>query len=77
MEKFYGKPYSQRNSVPKDIRSENIINVGPEEQPDNTTEEIQLELFQMKNEKAPGKDEISVEMKKFRGNITIKFIKCF
>ena len=45
-----------------------VCNVGSEEIPDITREEIRAALRQMKNRKSPGEDKITCEMLKMGGD---------
>lgn len=74
IETFYTTLYSSTVKNPMK-RTRKILNVGSEELPDITNEEIKKALKQMKNGKCPGEDRITTEMLKFGGNILEGYIK--
>ncbi|KAF2895079.1 hypothetical protein ILUMI_11095 [Ignelater luminosus] len=71
VEDFYTQLYSITILQPKSVTLENITNVGPEDIPAFTTDEINHALSQMKNGRNPSLDEISAKMLKLAGAATL------
>lgn len=74
MEEFYSKLYTSTTPKPK-IKRDIILNVGSEEIPPITHEEIIDTLKLMKNRKCPGEDRITIEMLRMGGETLIEAIQ--
>ena len=67
--KFYESLYSPKVPPLKNVeKRRNITNVGSEDIPDITVEEMQYALKHTKNAKAPGPDDIIIETIKHGGD---------
>lgn len=75
VEGYYRDLYRSRNPKPQIPVTRKITNVGSEDVPEITEAEIQFALSKMHNGKAPGEDDIIVEMVKMGGDPVIQFLK--
>ncbi|XP_050310861.1 uncharacterized protein LOC126746595 [Anthonomus grandis grandis] len=72
VENFYSTLYTGVNPEQAIGVDETILNVGSEDLPDITREEVELALSQKKNGKAPGEDGIIAKMIKLGGRTTVE-----